>query len=191
MMGRPVAPLEAPVEINVGAVVSAVRPVVKLQLKSAAFAMPARLLTAVVIVAVYRLFTARALDGVKTAVNPAYVIVPVTAVANGPVTLKAAGAVVVAGSIASLNVAVILLLICTPVSRFAGTVEVTVGAELTVAGTIAAPGIIPSSSAHPAIKTASSNVANHIVEILIAYTSLVSMHYAYKTDGSLVKIAQF
>ena len=84
-----------------------------------------------VIVAGYILLAPRATVGVKTAVDPEYVTVPSTAVASGPVTLKDAVVIVVL-FIISLNVAVILLLICTPVSPFAGTVEVTVGAMLSV-----------------------------------------------------------
>ena len=56
------------VELTVGAVVSGVVPVVKLQTKAVASALPARSLAPVVIVAVYKVLTARVLDGVKVAV---------------------------------------------------------------------------------------------------------------------------
>src|SRR5437016_2831584 len=54
-----------------GGVVSGVAPVVKLQLKSVASALPARSLAPVVIVAVYAVRGARTLAGVKVAVTPA------------------------------------------------------------------------------------------------------------------------
>src|SRR5438309_1408082 len=65
------ATLAGTVALTVGGVVSGVAPVVKLQLKFAASALPARSLAPVVIVAVYAVRGARALAGVKVAVTPA------------------------------------------------------------------------------------------------------------------------
>src|ERR1700730_16763110 len=71
LIATAVAPLAGTVELTVGGVVSAVTPVVKLQLKSVASSLPARSLAPVVIVAVYVVTGARALPGVKVAVTPA------------------------------------------------------------------------------------------------------------------------
>src|SRR3972149_4328603 len=71
LMGRSVAPSRAPVELTVGAVVSAVEPVVQLIEKSLASALPARSFAPVVIVTVYSLLAARLLNGVNVAVTPA------------------------------------------------------------------------------------------------------------------------
>ena len=66
-----VAALAGRVELTVGAVVSEVAPVVKLQMKSVASALPARSLAPVVTVAVYAVSGARLPAGVKVAVTPA------------------------------------------------------------------------------------------------------------------------
>src|ERR1043166_2898635 len=58
------APLAGTVELTAGGVVSRVAPVVKLQLKSVASALPARSLAPVVTLAVYVVRGARALAGV-------------------------------------------------------------------------------------------------------------------------------
>src|SRR5438270_14086675 len=71
LIGTAVAPLAGTVALTVGAVVSRVAPVVKLQMKSAAGALPARSLAPVVTRAVYVVREARALAGVKVAVTPA------------------------------------------------------------------------------------------------------------------------
>jgi hypothetical protein len=71
LMATPVAALAGTVAPTVGAVVSRVAPVVKVQTKSVASALPARSLAPVVTVAVYVVSGARALDGVKVAVTPA------------------------------------------------------------------------------------------------------------------------
>src|SRR3989304_9233797 len=71
LMGRPVAPFAAPVELTVGAVVSAVEPVVQLIEKSLASALPDRSFAPVVIVTVYSLLAARLLNGANVAVTPA------------------------------------------------------------------------------------------------------------------------
>src|SRR5881396_2268799 len=71
LIGTAVAPLAGTVELTDGAVVSRVAPVVKLQLKPVASALPARSLAPVVIVAVYAVSGARSLPGVNVAVKPA------------------------------------------------------------------------------------------------------------------------
>src|SRR5204863_6940685 len=71
LVATPVAALAGTVELTVGAVVSGVAPVVKLQLKPVVSALPARSLAPVVTVAVYAVRGARALAGVKVAVTPA------------------------------------------------------------------------------------------------------------------------
>src|SRR5947208_6594258 len=71
LIGTAVAPLAGTVALTVGGVVSRVAPVVKLQLKPVVSALPARSLAPVVTVAVYVVSGARALAGVKVAVNPA------------------------------------------------------------------------------------------------------------------------
>jgi hypothetical protein len=152
--------------------------------------MPAWFFASVVIVAVYRLLSARALDGVKTAVTPAKVTVPVTAVACGPATLNDE-MLIVAGSIGSLNVAVILLLICTPVSPFAGIVEVTVGA---VVASDAVGAISGGLLAHPAKKATSSNTGNHIFEntlhLSIVVPSIGTLTFVKLVSGQPSKSAE-
>jgi hypothetical protein len=71
LIGTVVAPLAGTVTLTVGVIVSGVAPVVKLQPKSVASALPARSLTPVVILAVYVVRGARELAGVKVAVTPA------------------------------------------------------------------------------------------------------------------------
>jgi hypothetical protein len=80
-------------------------------------------------VAVYTVFAARFAAGVNVATEPAgtYVTIPVTAAPPGPVTVKLV-AVIVAGFIATLNVALSAWLMGTPVAPLTGTVEITVGA---------------------------------------------------------------
>src|SRR6185295_8082947 len=103
-MARPVAVSAGSVELTVGAVVSAVAPVVKLQVLLAANALPTRSVTPVVIVAVTTVLAARSLVGLKVATVPTYVTTPGTGVAPC-VTVKVVE-LIVAGSIASLKVAV-------------------------------------------------------------------------------------
>src|SRR5438046_288096 len=71
LIGTAVAPSAGTVELTVGLVVSGVAPVVKLQPKLAASALPARSMAPVEIVAVYAVRGARAPAGVKVAVTPA------------------------------------------------------------------------------------------------------------------------
>src|SRR5213082_37879 len=70
LIGTAVAALAGTVTLTVGAVVSGVAPVVKLQLKSAASALPARSLAPVLTVAVYVVSGVRLPAGVKIAVKP-------------------------------------------------------------------------------------------------------------------------
>jgi hypothetical protein len=74
--------------------------------------------------------TARLLVGVKIAVLfvASRVTAPETGVAPGPVVTIKVSLVIVAGAIALLKIAVIFLLIGTPVAASAGLVEVIVGA---------------------------------------------------------------
>lgn len=89
---------------------------------------------------------ARGLEGTKVAVVPEYETVPV--IADAPFTVKDAW-VIVAGFITLLKVAVITWLRGTPVARFAGTVDITMGHI---------PGISTKVSfLHPAIKTTDTN----------------------------------
>src|SRR3972149_636158 len=71
LMGTPVSPFTGTVELTVGAVVSAVEPVVHLLDKSLASALPDRSFAPVVIVTVYSLLAARLLNGANVAVTPA------------------------------------------------------------------------------------------------------------------------
>src|SRR5437016_6229490 len=71
LIATAVAPLAGTVAVTAGGVVSKVAPVVKLQLKSVASAVPARSLAPVVTVAVYTVRGARLAVGLKVAVTPA------------------------------------------------------------------------------------------------------------------------
>ena len=66
----PLAVLAGTVALTVGAVVSGATPVVKLQTKSAASALPARSLAPGLILAVYTVLGARFAAGAKVAVTP-------------------------------------------------------------------------------------------------------------------------
>jgi hypothetical protein len=85
---------------------------VKVHVLSAANGIPARSMAAVVIVAVYGVLAARSLVGSKVATEPMEVTVPETGVA--PCFKVKLVAVIVAGSIASLKVAVTFLLTTAP-----------------------------------------------------------------------------
>ena len=71
LIATAVAALPGTVAFTIGRVVSGVTPVVKLQLKSAVSAVPARFLAPVVRVAVYTVRGARLAVGLKVAVTPA------------------------------------------------------------------------------------------------------------------------
>src|SRR5579863_7059380 len=98
--------------------------VVKLQTKLLASALPARSCAPVVMVAVKVVFNARLLVGVNAAILPvaSRVTVPVTPGATVKVVVS-----IVAGFIASLNVAVITVLGHTPAAPLGGATEITVG----------------------------------------------------------------
>ena len=121
LAATPVAPFTGTVERTVGA-----EAVVKVHTKLADKATPAGSFAPVVIVAVNKVLLERTAVGVNVAVIPAKVTAPTTGAAPGPVTVKVVP-VIVAGSIASLNVAVIIVLTAAPVAPFTGTVEITVG----------------------------------------------------------------
>jgi hypothetical protein len=131
LMGTPVAVSAGSVEVTVGGVTSVVVPVVKVHVWLAANALPARSLNPVVTVAVWRVLTARLPVGAKVAVLPTQVTAPATAVAPASVNVVA---VQVAGSTASLKVAVSFRLVATPVAVSPGFVELTVGGVVSPAG---------------------------------------------------------
>ena len=128
LVGTFVAPLTGIVEMIVGALVFAVVPVVKVHTKFAASVLPPALIAPVVTVAVNLVLGTRFTVGMKIAVllPGAYVTMPVTAVAPGPVRVNVVP-LIVAGFMGSLKVAEIFWFSGTPVARFAGFVEVTVG----------------------------------------------------------------
>jgi hypothetical protein len=115
------------VEVTVGAVVSVVAQVLKLQTKLLASALPEVSWADVVIVAVYVVLKARLAAGAKIAVlfGASKLTVPVTELT--PVTKKVA-VVIVKGFIAFVNVAVIFLLAGSQTSKLAGFVELIWGA---------------------------------------------------------------
>ena len=92
--------------------------------------MPDAFAAPLVMVAVYTLFTSRALVGVKEALDPEYVTVPATAVV--PCFRVKVEVVMVSGSIGTLKFALIILLRITLVALLVGSVEITVGAILPV-----------------------------------------------------------
>jgi hypothetical protein len=75
---------------------------------------------------VKRVLDARIAVGVNVAVLPEYVTAPLTVAAPGPVKVKVA-AVIVAGFMASLNVAEMTAVTGTAVAPLSGTVETAVG----------------------------------------------------------------
>jgi hypothetical protein len=115
-------------------------------------------------VAVYKVLVERTAAGVNVAVFPAYVTVPVTGVAPGPVKVNVA-ALIVAGFIASLNVAETAVLTATTVAPLAGIVEMTVasGAVVNVQTTLAASGA-PVESFAPVVIVA-------VYEVLVVRTA--------------------
>ncbi|HXO04189.1 MAG TPA: hypothetical protein VN884_01015 [Candidatus Sulfotelmatobacter sp.] len=120
------APLTGTVETTVGLGAATV---VKVQTKLAASPAPVGSFAPVVIVAVNSVPLARTVVGVKVAVEPANVTVPITGMAPGPVKVNV-DTLIVAGFMASLNVAETAVLTGTPVAPIVGTVETTVGAPV-------------------------------------------------------------
>ena len=131
-LATPVARSAGLVEITVGSVVSVVVPVVKFHVLAAAIALPALSLAPVVIVALYAVLAAKLpTGGVNIATFPvsSSPTVPTTPTAGtADVATVNVVVLIVAGFIASLKLAVILLLSATAVAAVTGTVEVTVGA---------------------------------------------------------------
>jgi hypothetical protein len=121
LTATPVAPFTGTVETTVAG-----GAVVKVHTKLAASPAPVGFFAPVVIVAVNNVLVASAVVGVNVAVVPAKVTVPATGVAPGPVTVNVV-ALIVAGFIASLNVAETRVLTGTAAAPIAGTVEITVG----------------------------------------------------------------
>lgn len=116
------------------------------------------------IVAVYVVDEARLADGVKVAVVPLYITVPIT-----PPTVNVA-VVTVAASIVSLNVAVIVVFTATPVALFDGLVDETVGdvvsaillnvaVQVLSASIVTCPSVQSTSPLHPAKVELTSGVA--------------------------------
>jgi hypothetical protein len=122
----PVAPLAGTVEMTVGG-----GAVVKVHTKLAARGTPVGSFAPVVIVAVNTVLVASAVVGMNVAVVPAKVTEPATGEAPGPVRVNVA-VLIVAGFMASLKVAEIIVLTATPVDALTGTVEITVGAATVV-----------------------------------------------------------
>ena len=91
-----------------------------------ASATPAGFVAPVVIVAVYMVLVVRTAVGLNVAVVPAYVTVPETGVAPGPVKVNVA-ALIVAGFIDRLKMAEIGVLTPIAVTPLKGTVETTEG----------------------------------------------------------------
>ncbi len=127
LTGTAVARFAGTVEVTVGAVVSVVAQVSKLQTKFLASASPVVSWAEVVIVALYRVFMPRLALGVKIAVlfGASKATVPVTGLV--PVTRNVA-VVIVKGFIALVKVAVIFLLMGEQFKTLAGFVELTWGA---------------------------------------------------------------
>ena len=128
LMTTPVALTIGMTELTIGAVVSGAAPVVKLHTLLAARALPAKSLAPVVIVAVYKVLAARLDAGVKVAATPTEVTVPETDVV--PCIKVKVAVLSVEGSIASVKVTVIALLVATPVALTSGNSELTMGAVL-------------------------------------------------------------
>jgi hypothetical protein len=129
LVATPVSPASGLVALTVGAVTSAADPVVKLQSTALAKALWAESLTPVLIRATQVVPAGRSPDGVTVAVLPltAKPTAPVTAVPAGHANVKFS-AVIVTASIGSLKLAVIEVLMRTPVTPASGLVELTVGA---------------------------------------------------------------
>jgi hypothetical protein len=145
---RMAKPAAVPSATGAGPPAAAPVPVVKLQVLSTANGLPARSLAPVVIVAVYEVLAARLLAGSKVATEPVEVTDPETGVA--PCFKVKLVAVIVAGSIASLKVAVRFLLTTTPVAVSTGSVELTVGAVVSVAAPVVKLHVLLAANALPA-----------------------------------------
>ena len=120
--GTPVARFAGIVAVTLGMV-----PVVNVQTKFAASALPAGSVAPVVIVPVYVVLASRLAAGVNVAVAPEEVTAPITAVPPGPASVNVTVLRVV-GFIPVLKVAVTIWETGVPVARFVGLVEITRGA---------------------------------------------------------------
>jgi hypothetical protein len=147
LTATPANPLTGTVETTVGLGAGTV---VNAHTKLAARAAPVRSFAPVVIMAVYRVPFASPVAGVNVAVVPANATVPVTGVTPGPVKVKVA-ALIVAGFIASLNVADTRVFRGTPVPPIVGTVEMTVGAPVVKLHTKLLGSAFPSVSVAPVV----------------------------------------
>ena len=106
LAGTLIAALTGLVTVMVGAAAFAVSPVVKLQTKFAAMAVPVRFCAAVVMVAVYWVLAVKFAAGLNTAVLPEYATVPGTlAPPTVAANVKVPAAKIEAGFIAVLKVA--------------------------------------------------------------------------------------
>src|SRR5665648_284188 len=121
--GTSIALFNGSVEITAGIVLAVV---VKVHTLLAASGAPFRLIAPVVIVAVYTRPGKRSTVGLNDAVVPVYVTAPATEVA--PCFKVNVVPVRVKGSIATLKLAVTVLVALTPIALLIGSVKVTVGA---------------------------------------------------------------
>ncbi len=146
----PLAPLAGEVEDTVGGVVSGAAAVVKVQLTSAASALPAASVTLLVTVAVYCVLASRATEGVNRAVLPLMLTVPATAAPPAVLTRVKLVVVSVALVIASEKLADTEAFVATPVAAFAGEVEDTVGGVVSEAAPVVNCQVKLAASALPA-----------------------------------------
>src|SRR6266571_9395004 len=121
-----VEPLDGDVEMTLGGVVSGATAVVKVQVRGAAIAFPARSFTPVVTVAAWVVRPANKADGWNVELSPSIVTVPTTELPLLSTSEKVSGVMVVP-SIGSLNFALIEAFTPTPDTPFWGPVEDTVG----------------------------------------------------------------
>src|SRR5208282_1272315 len=163
----PVLPFTGAEEITVGAPAwHAAVPVVKLQTKLAAIALPNVSVAPVVIVAVYAVFKTRGPDGVKVAVSlaAAYVTTPSTGVGPGAVKVKVVVSIVDA-FIALLKVMFTTVFWQEPAAALGGPSESTVGG-------VVEPGL--GEVLHPALKMSSRDVTKQrLILILVVLLNLV------------------
>jgi hypothetical protein len=156
-MGTSVAPARGLTAVTVGGVVSGSWPVVNVQTKSAARLFPARSSTPVVTLAVYVVAYASGEDGVKVAVVPFSVTVPVT----GPAPVRRTVVVeTLAVATASENVAVTVVPTATFVASDRGVFAVTVGGVVSGACAVvnvqtkSAARLFPATSSTPVVTLA-------------------------------------
>jgi hypothetical protein len=127
LVAAPVAALSGSVLVTVGAVWSAVAPVVKLQVWSAASAEPEAALAPVVMVPVYAVFAARLVAGVNVELMPSAAATTVPATDVVPCLRSIVVVTSDAGSMGSLKLANTLSFVGTPTAASIGLVAVTAG----------------------------------------------------------------